>query len=105
MCGIAGIVTLGEGQPVDGRLAGRMADIIAHRGPDDAGVYLSPDRRAALANRRLAIIDLSPAGRQPMANEDGTVCLYDLSTDDPAASYIVMRGHEDLSWNHPTASR
>jgi asparagine synthase (glutamine-hydrolysing) len=73
MCGIAGIVTLGEGQPVDGRLAERMADIIAHRGPDDAGVYLSPDRRAALANRRLAIIDLSPAGHQPMSNADGTL--------------------------------
>ena len=48
MCGIAGVVTLGEGPPVDERLAERMIDIIAHRGPDDAGVYLSPDRRAAL---------------------------------------------------------
>jgi asparagine synthase (glutamine-hydrolysing) len=73
MCGIAGIVALGEGQPVDERLAKRMADVIAHRGPDDAGVYLSPDRRAALANRRLAIIDLSPAGHQPMSNADGTL--------------------------------
>jgi asparagine synthase (glutamine-hydrolysing) len=48
----------------------RMRDALAHRGPDDAGVYCAAG--VGLAHRRLSIIDLSPAGRQPMANEDGT---------------------------------
>ena len=47
-----------------------MRDIIAHRGPDDAGVYV--DDRAALGHRRLSIVDLA-AGHQPLANEDQTV--------------------------------
>jgi asparagine synthase (glutamine-hydrolysing) len=64
---------MGNAPPVDERLVRRMADVIAHRGPDDAGVYVSPDGRAALANRRLAIIDLSPAGHQPMPVADGAL--------------------------------
>jgi len=50
-----------------------MRDSLTHRGPDDAGLYVSPDRKVALGNRRLAIIDLSPAGHQPLCNEQGTV--------------------------------
>src|SRR5687768_12687007 len=46
-----------------------------HRGPDDDGVYTDPFGRAQLYFRRLAIIDLSCAGHQPMSNEDGTVWL------------------------------
>ena len=46
-----------------------MADAVAHRGPDGEGVYV--DHGLGLAHRRLAIIDLSPAGHQPMATEDG----------------------------------
>jgi asparagine synthase (glutamine-hydrolysing) len=71
MCGIAGIIGLGDAPPVDEGLIEGMADVIAHRGPDDAGIYLSPDRRAALANRRLAILDLSPAGHMPMPDASG----------------------------------
>ena len=43
MCGIVGIVGLNQDNPVDEQLVWRMADTIAHRGPDDAGVYVSPD--------------------------------------------------------------
>ena len=73
MCGISGIFQFGGGSAVDEGTLVRMRDTLVHRGPDDAGVYLSPDRTLGLAHRRLAIIDLSPAGRQPMSNEDGTV--------------------------------
>ncbi len=45
-----------------------MAQAMAHRGPDDEGIYLSPDNRIGFANRRLAIRDLSPAGHMPMSN-------------------------------------
>jgi asparagine synthase (glutamine-hydrolysing) len=51
----------------------RMRNAMTHRGPDDAGEYMSADRRVALAHRRLSIVDLSAAGRQPMCNEDGSV--------------------------------
>jgi asparagine synthase (glutamine-hydrolysing) len=46
---------------------------MTHRGPDDAGVYITPDRRLGFGHRRLSIVDLSPAGHNPMANEDETV--------------------------------
>jgi len=56
-------------------LAARMAGAIAHRGPDDAGVWTDPDAGIALGHRRLSIIDLSPAGHQPMASHGGRYVL------------------------------
>jgi asparagine synthase (glutamine-hydrolysing) len=50
-----------------------MRDVMAHRGPDGAGIYVSADRRLGLGFRRLAIIDLSERAMQPMSNEDGTL--------------------------------
>jgi asparagine synthase (glutamine-hydrolysing) len=72
MCGIAGIIVLNDHDIADAGLAERMADCLRHRGPDDEGLFISSDKRAALAFRRLAIIDLS-TGRQPIANEDNTL--------------------------------
>ena len=51
----------------------RVRDVMVHRGPDSAGCYQSPDHRVVLVHRRLSIVDLSEAGHQPMANEDGTI--------------------------------
>ncbi|OGB94311.1 MAG: asparagine synthase (glutamine-hydrolyzing) [candidate division NC10 bacterium RIFCSPLOWO2_02_FULL_66_22] len=70
MCGIAGI--LGRR---DEAAVGRMCNALAHRGPDDAGTYTDPDGHIVLGHRRLSIIDLSPQGRQPMCNEDGSLIL------------------------------
>lgn len=67
MCGIIGF------NSNNARLGKQMTDRIAHRGPDDDGVF--SDERVTLGNRRLAIIDLSPAGHQPMASEN-TVIAY-----------------------------
>ncbi len=69
MCGICGVVQL-DGEPVDRAVVERMNETLVHRGPDSAGMYVKG--RAALAARRLAIIDLD-TGDQPIANEDGTV--------------------------------
>lgn len=69
MCAIFGLINLDA--PVDADVVVRLRDQMRHRGPDDAGLWLDPDRRAALAHRRLSILDLSPAGRQPMASADG----------------------------------
>ena len=67
MCGIAGIVDFGR--EVDLRSAIAMAALLEHRGPDDAGAFAEDG--VALAHRRLAIIDLSRDGRQPMADPSG----------------------------------
>ncbi len=72
MCGICGVVTKGENR-VTSALLEHMRDTMAHRGPDDAGEIVLDDGRVGLGHRRLSIVDLSPAGHQPMANEDGTV--------------------------------
>ena len=70
MCGIAGIYDTHGKNPVrEGDLT-RMRDSISYRGPDSAGHYISPDCRVGLGHRRLAIIDLTPGGHQPMRYED-----------------------------------
>ena len=68
MCGIAGIFNL-NGEPVSPVVLQAMIDSIAHRGPDGEGHLI--DGHVGLGHRRLAIIDLTPAGHQPMATEDG----------------------------------
>lgn len=77
MCGIAGIVHL-DNQPVPdmARRLGVMSRLIVHRGPDDYGIWISPESAVGFAHRRLSIFDLSPAGRQPMLGEDGAVMLH-----------------------------
>jgi asparagine synthase (glutamine-hydrolysing) len=52
-----------------------MGDALAHRGPDASGTHLSPDGRVGLSHRRLSILDLSPAGAQPMFSADGSLVL------------------------------
>ena len=74
MCGICGIVHLSADLgAIDGPVLDRMVDSMSHRGPDGRGTYYSEDHRVGLGHRRLAIVDLSQLGAQPMANEDGTV--------------------------------
>ena len=72
MCGICGIVTIGDGARVDAALLDKMRDTIAHRGPDDAAVgFLGWQSR--VSQSPTSIIDLSHAGHQPMSNEDGSL--------------------------------
>ena len=72
MCGIAGFLGTGPLSPEAAAATAReMADRLAHRGPDDAGVWLDPGAGAALAHRRLAVVDRSPAGHQPMRSASG----------------------------------
>ena len=72
MCGIAGIFGYADNSPpVDREELLRIREAMIKRGPDGAGLWISPDRRVGLAHRRLAIIDLSEAGAQPMATADG----------------------------------
>ena len=72
MCGIAGLSVLSDQAPADlVPIAARMGAAIAHRGPDAAGTWQHPALGVALAHQRLAILDLSPAGHQPMASASG----------------------------------
>jgi len=74
MCGIAGILALGESRvPITRHRIETMRDAMIHRGPDGAGLWLSDDGRIGLGHRRLSIIDLSAAAGQPMANDEGTL--------------------------------
>lgn len=70
MCGIAGVITSGV-QRVDREDLSRMARSIAHRGPDGEGIWVNDTQTAGLVHRRLAIIDVSERGHQPMASADG----------------------------------
>jgi asparagine synthase (glutamine-hydrolysing) len=72
VCGIAGIFNL-NGEPVSPVVLRKMTDAIAHRGPDGEGFYI--DSFVGLGHRRLAIIDLSPAGHQPMVTPDGNYAI------------------------------
>jgi asparagine synthase (glutamine-hydrolysing) len=72
MCGITGLITR-DGSPPSEEMLRRMTDAIRHRGPDADGVWVAPG--VGLGHRRLAILDLSPTGAQPMHTEDGTLAI------------------------------
>src|SRR5512147_1302772 len=71
MCGICGFLGPSPDAPANEAPVRAMARALAHRGPDNEGIVA--DGPMVLGHRRLSIIDLSPSGRQPMSNEDGTV--------------------------------
>jgi asparagine synthase (glutamine-hydrolysing) len=72
MCGIVGYAGR---EPIERERLAQMRDTMTHRGPDDLGLWISADGAAGLAQRRLAVIDLSPGGHQPMANPSSRVHL------------------------------
>ena len=74
MCGIAGIAARAAVPDLGGFVAA-MTATLRHRGPDGEERWLAPDGRGALGHTRLSIVDLSPLGCQPMANEDETLWL------------------------------
>ncbi len=69
MCGIYGFVQ--RNGSVDTTRIERQRDLLMHRGPNDAGTWISPDGRIGLAHRRLSILDLTAAGNQPITSKDG----------------------------------
>src|SRR5436190_7621188 len=75
MCGIAAVFNYGEFNPVNRAEVIRMREQMFARGPDGEGEWFSEDGRIGLGHRRLTIIDLSPAGAQPMWNADRSLAI------------------------------
>jgi asparagine synthase (glutamine-hydrolysing) len=71
VCGVAGFFAGPATVPAADEVVRRMADRLRHRGPDDGGAWTDPATGIALAHRRLSVIDLSPAGHQPMLSASG----------------------------------
>jgi asparagine synthase (glutamine-hydrolysing) len=96
MCGILGIYSR-SGPIIEDRRVLAMRDAMIHRGPDDAGLWRRPERGdVVLAHRRLSIIDLSEAGRAPMANEDGSVIVTfngEIYNHEQLRAELERRGH------------
>jgi len=95
VCGIAGFWTFAGGRPEEmHERAGRMASCLIHRGPDDAGTFADP-AGAALGFRRLSIVDLSPAGAQPMTSASGR---YVLVFNGEIYNFQRLRNHFHQEW-------
>jgi asparagine synthase (glutamine-hydrolysing) len=93
MCGITGIYNL-DGDPAPASILGRMTDAVAHRGPDGEGRHI--DGPLGFGHRRLAIIDLTSAGHQPMQTEDGR---YVLNYNGEVYNYRELRGELEALGN------
>jgi asparagine synthase (glutamine-hydrolysing) len=103
VCGIAGYVILRSSREgVSPKTLGVMGELIAHRGPDGSGVWTHEDGHIGLAHRRLAIIDLSPTGTQPMVSTEGDslsfngeIYNYQELRSQLAGEGYVFRSHSD----------
>jgi asparagine synthase (glutamine-hydrolysing) len=73
MCGIAGVYHFQNSKKVKEKELVKMRDTLVHRGPDDAGTYISPDEKVGLGTRRLKILDLSPKGHMPMRRRGAAI--------------------------------
>lgn len=87
MCGIAGIINF-NGSPVNKGAIKRMTDVIAHRGPDGEGHWISENHNIAFGHRRLSIIDLSEGGAQPMHYANNR---YTITFNGEIYNYIELR--------------
>jgi asparagine synthase (glutamine-hydrolysing) len=97
MCGLAGILG-GPGEAL-GSVAGAMADALAHRGPDDRGAWEDAAAGIALGHRRLSILDLSPAGHQPMRSACGRLVI---AFNGEIYNHLEMRAELEKTGRAPT---
>src|SRR5262249_24655177 len=101
MCGVAGIVNI-KGRPIPDlqRRLELQSSLLAHRGPDGSGLWLSPRQDVGFCHRRLAIIDLTEQARQPMRGPNGTVITY----NGEIYNYIELRESLRGTWQFRSTS-
>ena len=93
MCGIAGILEFGRDARAESTVLRRMCEVIAHRGPDDQGVYAQGP--VGIGMRRLSIVDLA-TGHQPISNEDGSLWIVfngEIYNHRELREKLILRGH------------
>ncbi len=100
MCGIAGII---KNNSIDEKkLMAEMLSALAHRGPEDEGIWESENKKVVLGQRRLAILDLSPLGHQPMTTKDGR---YAITFNGEIYNYQDIKAElQELGWEFFSAS-
>lgn len=101
MCGIAGLFNtkLAPVAQIEKKLQ-VMSDLIAHRGPDDKGIWVNPSQTAGLAHRRLSIIDLSQHAHQPMVAISGEIIVF----NGEIYNYLELRKILSPHWSFTTQS-
>jgi asparagine synthase (glutamine-hydrolysing) len=101
MCGIVGALAL-EAKPVPNLPAalGAMSSLIMHRGPDGHGIWMEAKQRAGFGHRRLAIIELSDAGHQPMRGQNGAVITY----NGEVYNHLELRRELESGWQFKSHS-
>jgi len=95
MCGICGILYNNPERKVPAELIERMNLVLHHRGPDDSGIWVKDN--VGLGQARLAIIDISPLGHQPMCNEDGTIWITfngEIFNFPEIREFLLAKGHQ-----------
>ena len=98
MCGLAGFLGGLVGADGDEVLLRSMSDSLYHRGPDDGGVWCDSEHRIGLGHRRLSIVDLSPAGHQPMLSVSGR---YVIAFNGEIYNHLILRAELENSGNAP----
>jgi asparagine synthase (glutamine-hydrolysing) len=103
MCGLVGFLGgIGEHQDVE-NILGSMADTIRHRGPDGSGIWMDVNEGFAVAHRRLSIVDLSPAGHQPMVSKKGR---YVIAFNGEIYNHLELRRELEITpQQHSIAAR
>lgn len=100
MCGIVGIVK--KNQTVDENTLVKMLSLVKHRGPEDEGRWFNKTRQVGLGQQRLAIIDLSPGGHQPMLSDDGR---FAITFNGEIYNYLEVKQElSNLGWSFNSKS-
>jgi len=104
MCGIAGILSFDRAAwPVDAAMLPVMGNVMAHRGPDGSGTWVSDDLSIGFAHRRLAIIDLSDAALQPMFSADKKLAIVfngEIYNHQELREELTALGHDQWQTDH-----
>ncbi len=99
MCGVSGYLSLTDDVSEEQIL--KISSTLKHRGPDDSGIFISPDKKVALAHNRLSFLDLSPKGRQPMKDNSGRIVI---SLNGEIYNYLELKNELKAHYHFTTST-